>query len=168
MQFVTRGEVPLGPPRLWASRYSSQERRAIRLDGVVEMFRDAAERHGRDRFSCSLPVWRFLRDLGVTFGWQPCGTTYSAVAKPEIDLPARHDYQPGDARDRKYVDADDAIAWANALEAAKRSSHSAAMIDAAADGASMEAPLRSLIDEFIAYAYGGAFAFAISPASARS
>lgn len=138
------------------------------MNGVVEMFRDAAERHGRDRFSCSLPVWRFLKDLGVTFGWQPRGATYAAVAKPDIDLPARHDYQPGDARDRKYVDADDAIAWANALEAAKRSSHSAAMIDAAAQSTPLEAPLRSLIDEFIAYAYGGAFAFAISPAPVQS
>lgn len=133
------------------------------MNAVVEMFRDAAERHGRDRFSCSLPVWRFLKDLAVTFGWQPRGTTYSTVANPAVDLPARHDYQPGDARDRKHVDAEDAIAWANALEAAKRSSHSTAMIQAAADGALPEAPLHSLIDEFVAYAYGGAFAFATAP-----
>lgn len=138
------------------------------MNGVVEMFRDAAERHGRDRFSCSLPVWRFLKDLAVTFGWQPRGTTYSTQANPGIDLPARHDYQPGDSRDRKYVDAEDAIAWANALGVAKRSSHSTAMIEAAADGALMEAPLHSLIDEFVAYAYGGAFAFAISPVCVQS
>lgn len=143
------------------------------MDGVVEMFRDAAERHGRDRFACSLPVWRFLKDLAVTFGWQPRGTTYAMVVNPEVDIPARHDYQPGDSRDRKYVDANDAIAWANALKAARDSSHSAAMIDAAlsamtVDGASMETPLRSLVDEFAAYAYGGAFAFAISPGSGPS
>ena len=138
------------------------------MNGVVEMFRDAAERHGRDRFSCSLPVWRVLKDLAVTFGWQARGTTYSTGSNPPIDLPARHDYQPGDSQDRKYVDAEDAIAWANALEAAKRSAHFTAMIDAAADGVSMEAPLRSLIDEFVAYAYGGAFAFAIAPASVQS
>lgn len=139
------------------------------MNGVVEMFRDAAERHGRDRFACSLPVWRFLKDLAVTFGWQPRGTTY-AVVNPDAGISARHDYQPGDSRDRKYVEAIDAIAWANALKAARESSHSAAMIDAAlsamtVDGASMETPLRSLIDEFVAYAYGGAFAFAIAPAA---
>ena len=143
------------------------------MDGVVEMFRDAAERHGRDRFACSLPVWRFLKDLAVTFGWQPRGTTYALVVNPDVDNPARHGYRPGDSRDRKYVEANDAIAWANALEAARNSSHSAAMIDAAlstmtADGASMEMPLRTLIDEFVAYAYGGAFAFAISPGSVLS
>jgi hypothetical protein len=136
------------------------------LNGVVEMFRDAAERHGRDRFSCSLPVWRFLQDLATTFGWQPRGTTYSTVANPAVDLPARHDYQPGDSRDRKHVDAEDAIAWANALQEACRSSHSMAMIEAA--GAAMEAPLHSLIQEFVAYAYGGAFAFAVSPLPVQS
>jgi hypothetical protein len=132
------------------------------------MFRDAAERHGRDRFSCSLPLWRFLKDLAVTFGWQPRGTTYATMANAGVDLPARHDYQPGDSRDRKYVDAEDAIAWANALEAAKHSAHSTAMIEAAAADASIEAPLHTLIDEFVAYAYGGAFAFAISPVPAQS
>jgi hypothetical protein len=136
------------------------------LNGVVEMFRDAAERHGRDRFSCALPVWRFLQELATTFGWQPRGTTYATVANPAVDLPARHDYQPGDSRDRKYVDTEDAIAWANALEAAYLSSHSTAMIEAA--GASMQVPLRSLIQEFVAYAYGGAFAFAVAPVPVQS
>src|SRR4029450_11924258 len=101
------------------------------MNGMVEMFRDAAERHGRDRFSCSVPAWRFFKDLAVTYGWQPRGTTYSPFDS-HIAPPARHNYEPGDSRDRKYVEADDAIAWANALEAAKSSAHSAAMIDAAA------------------------------------
>lgn len=133
------------------------------MNGMVEMFRDAAERHGRDRFSCSVAAWRFFKDLAVTYGWQPRGTTYSLLDS-NIDPPARHNYEAGDSRDRKYVEADDAIAWANALEAAKSSAHSAAMIDAAAG----DAPLRSWLEEFVAYAYGGAFAFAISPAPASS
>jgi hypothetical protein len=138
------------------------------MNSRVEMVRDAAERHGRDRFSCSLPSWDFLRDLGEAFGWHPRGTTYMTNAG--IEIPARHNYQPGDTLDYKRVDADDAIAWAGALETAKRSPYFAAMTEArssamAPGGAPLEAPLSSLVDEFVVYAYGGAFAFAISSES---
>lgn len=138
------------------------------MHSVVAMVRDAAERHGRDRFSCSLPAWEVLRELGEAFGWRPSGTTYVVAVKAVIESPARHNYQPGDVLDYKRVEADDARAWAGALETAKQSPHFAAMIEArlgamAPGGAPAEASLQSLIDEFIEYAYGGDFAFALSP-----
>jgi hypothetical protein len=139
------------------------------MSSTVAMVRDAVERPGRDRFSCSLLAWDFLRDLGEAFGWRPRGTTYTTVVNPAIEISVRHNYQPGDALDSKRVDAEDAIAWASALETAKRSPHFAAMIETRSvgmvpgGGAPMEAALQSVIEEFVAYAYGGAFAFAISP-----
>lgn len=133
----------------------------------VNMFRDSAERHGRDRYSCPLPVWDLLRELGETFGWRPRGTTYMSPPKGTAETSVRHTYQPGDALDHKKVDADDAMEWAGALQVAKRSPHFAAMIEARSAalapgiGAAGE-PLPGVLDEFIEFAYGGAFTFAIS------
>jgi hypothetical protein len=68
--------------------------------------------------------------------------------------------------DHKQIEAEDAMAWARALEAAKLSPHTAAMI-AARGAARVDAgqaasePLPGVIDEFIEFAYGGAFEFAI-------
>ena len=139
------------------------------MDKIVTMVRDAAERNGRDRSSCSLQVWDLMREVGEAFGWRPRGATYVNVAKPVIESPARHNYQPGDVLDYKRVDADDASAWANSLETAKRSPHFAAMMEARlaalAPGSAVEGQLQSLIDEFVEYAYGGDFAFAISSES---
>lgn len=125
------------------------------MSAIVERFREAAAPKGRNRFSCALPAWELLRELGQAFGWQPQGTTYVLPAKSKVEAPARRDYQPGNARDHKKVEADDAMAWAQALQAARASPHTAAMIEARSAGEL----LPGLIDEFIEFAYGGAFEF---------
>ena len=132
----------------------------------VEMFREAASPKGRNRFACPLSTWELLWELGHAFGWHPRGTTYVLPAKSTVETPARRDYQPGTARDHKQVEAEDAVAWARALEVAKASPHAAAMIEARsaalADAGKVGGdPLPGVIDEFIEFAYGGAFEFAI-------
>jgi hypothetical protein len=130
------------------------------------MFREAAAPQGRNRFSCPMQTWELLWELGQAFGWQPKGTTYVLPAKTSVEAPARRNYQPGTLRDHKQVDAEDAMAWAHALEVAKRSPHTAGMISArsaalADAGQAGGQPLPGVIDEFIQFAYGGAFDFAI-------
>ena len=71
----------------------------------------------------------------------------------------------GQRYDHKHVEADDAMAWARALEVAKDSPHAAAMIEArsaalADAGNAGSQVLPGVVDEFIAFAYGGAFEFA--------
>jgi len=134
------------------------------MGGVrVELLRDAAESHGRDRFSCPGAVWDLLLELGETFGWRPAGTTYLVPPKSKVTTPARQNYQAGDSLDYKRVEAEDAIAWASALEDSRHSPHFIAIVSARSaavgGGASIDS-LLSLIDEFIVYVYGGAFTFA--------
>jgi hypothetical protein len=136
------------------------------MSAIVEMFRDAAAPRGRNRFSCPLPVWELLWELGHAFGWHPKGTTYVLPAKSTVEAPARRDYQPGSVYDHKHVEADDAMSWAHALRVAKDSPHTAAMIEARsaalADGGKVGSDLLpGVIDEFIEFAYGGAFEFAV-------
>lgn len=140
---------------------------------TVYMVRDSAERGGRDRFSCSFGTWELLVEIAKTFGWKPRGTTYLPVrASDSPDTAARHGYQPGDQQDYKRIEAEDAIAWARALSEARRSPHLTAMLaarpgpavlpdrasDTGAEGAG--APFTVVMDEFIEYAFGGAFSFA--------
>jgi hypothetical protein len=133
---------------------------------IVEMSRHAAAPGGRNRFSCPLPIWELLWELGHAFGWQPKGATYVLPARSTVEAPARRNYQPGSVYDHKQVESDDAMAWARALEAARRSPHTQAMLEArsaalaSADKVSGEL-LPGVIDEFIEFAYGGAFEFAI-------
>ena len=133
---------------------------------TVEMSRHAAAPGGRNRFSCPLPIWELLWELGHAFGWQPKGATYVLPARSTVEAPARRNYHPGSVYDHKQVESDDAMAWARALEAAKRSPHTQAMIEArsaalaSADKVSGEL-LPGVVDEFIEFAYGGAFEFAI-------
>ncbi len=127
------------------------------MSAIVEMFREAAAPGGRNRFSCPMPTWELLEELGRAFGWQPQGTTYVLPAKSKVEAPARRNYQPGSVRDHKHVAAEDAMAWARALETAQASPHAAAMIEARAAGEL----LPGVIDEFIEFAYGGAFEFAV-------
>jgi hypothetical protein len=134
------------------------------MTGTVLMSRPRSKRPGRDLFSCSVTDWKFLHELGMTFGWQPHGTTYQLPHASKIVTTALHDYEPGDAADRKEVDRDDAVEWARALESAKRSPHFAAMLEArvasqAANAGVSVASLTGLIDEFAEYAFGGAFSF---------
>ena len=140
---------------------------------MIEMVRDAAEAGGRDRFAVSVEVWELLQDVGKTFGWKPHGTTYvrESSAKP-LDAPAVHDYRPGDRFDRKTITADDARAWAAALNAARYSPHLVALVGtrpgevvlhgpATTDETqSANAPFAVSMNEFAEYAYGGAFSFA--------
>jgi hypothetical protein len=139
---------------------------------IVEMFRAAAAPHGRNRFSCPLSIWDFLWELGHAFGWRPHGTTYVVPAKSTLESPAIRDYQPGGTQDYKQVAAEDAMAWARALEVAKASPHLAGMIEArsasfASSGKGGSELLPGVLDEFIEFAYGGAFAFAILSDEAR-
>jgi hypothetical protein len=134
------------------------------MSATVEMFRDAAAPKGRDRYSCPVPIWEFLWELGRAFGWHPTGTTYVVPAKSAVEAPARRNYQPGGSQDHKKVEEQDAVAWARALEAAKVSPHAAAMIQArsaAHAGETGSELLSGVLDEFIEFAYGGAFDFAI-------
>lgn len=141
------------------------------MNDIVEMYRDAIERGGRDQFSCSVPIWELLQELAQTFGWLPMGASYVAPPKLTVQAPARRDYRPGGARDIKRIDKDDAAAWAGALEAAQDSPHLAAMIAAradaiaTADGRAAEALLPGVIEEFVEFAYGGAFTFVLSSAA---
>lgn len=134
---------------------------------IVEIFRDAGAPKGRNRFSCPLPIWEFLAELGRVFGWEPKGTTYVMPANSGVEVPARRNYQPGGAQDPKQVAGEDAAAWARALESARASPHVAAIIEArcaallrsGTPGSELSA---GVLDEFIEFAYGGAFDFAIT------
>jgi hypothetical protein len=136
------------------------------MTAIVQMFRAAAAPQGRNRFACPLSIWDFLWELGHAFGWRPQGTTYVAPAKSAVESPPRRDYRPGGTQDYKEVAAEDAMAWARALEVAKASPHLAGMIEArsaalARGGNVGSELLPGVLDEFIEFAYGGAFAFAI-------
>src|SRR4030095_14468974 len=124
------------------------------MTAIVEMFRAAAAPQGRNRFSCPVPTWELLSELGLAFGWHPQGTTYVVAAKSKVESPARRDYQPGGSQDHKQVTAEDAMAWARALEVAKASPHIAAMIEArsaalAGSGTIGSELLPGVLDEFI-------------------
>lgn len=136
------------------------------MSAIVEMFRDAPAAKGRNRFACPMPIWELLWELGRAFGWQPKGTTYVLPSKSTMEAPARRDYQPGGSRDHKRVEEGDAVGWARALDVAKGSPHAAAMIDARSAalvgiGQAGGEMLPGVLDEFIEFAYGGAFEFAI-------
>ena len=137
------------------------------MDALIEMFREAPESSSLVRLSCSLQRWELLRELGETFGWRPKGVTYVAPPGRRIAAPVQRNYQPGDSRDRKLVDAEDARAWASALQVARSSPHFDAMIEAqcVTAGERIEErerdELHSFVDRFIDFSRGGAFEFAI-------
>lgn len=128
---------------------------------VVRLYRDAAEKHGRDLFACTRSEWSFLLDIGRAFGWQPRGTTYELPIGSKRQHAALRDYEPSAAGDQKRVAAEDAIAWARALQDAYGSPQFESMIEARAkNGAAAESSAGS-IAEFVEYAFGGAFTFAL-------
>lgn len=139
---------------------------------VVRLYRNAAEEYGRDLFACSPEEWRFLIELGRTFGWQPRGTTYQLPAGSKRESVALRNYEAGTKEDRKLVSAEDALDWARALATALRSSHFASMIEAGPRGNSGHSAtpqlLADLVAEFTQYAFGGAFAFALEEDDAQS
>ncbi|MBC7982831.1 MAG: hypothetical protein H7Y02_03155 [Candidatus Obscuribacterales bacterium] len=138
------------------------------MSSMINMARASAEAGGRDRFECSSDAWSLLLEVGKAFGWKPHGTTYVSLTTANLsDTVVLHDYQPGDSRDRKCVDADDAKSWAKALGVARGSSHLAAMVNARAGGTvvsddsqTINPATATVMDEFIAYTFGGAFTFA--------
>lgn len=130
---------------------------------LVEMIRGAGQPDGGNRFSCPAEIWHLLFELGHAFGWHPQGATYVMPLNSVGQLPARRDYQPGGSLDHKQVEEQDAVAWARALEVAKASPHFAAMIEAQSTEL-----LPGMLDEFIEFAYGGAFEFSISQQSRDS
>lgn len=129
----------------------------------VRLYRDAAELRGRDLFACSLAQWRFLQELARAFGWTSAGATYELDPKLKIASPARHDYEPGPASDRKLVDAEDALSFARALEQAMNSGRLPSIIEAQGAtlllGGNTVTSVTDFAAEFIQYAYGGAFMF---------
>lgn len=125
----------------------------------VSMVRASTEPGGRDRFACSQPAWNLLLQVAEAFGWKPRGTSYSSSRPAFIESPVRHDYQPGDSRDQKRVEMSDSLSWAIALNEARHSPRLAAMVAASTIDAA-DAPFNIVMDEFIAYAFGGAFSFA--------
>jgi len=126
------------------------------LNKTIEMFRDSAERGGRDLFTCSVAEWVLFQKLGRDFGWAPLGTTYIARNVVETSTPAFHGYTPGDTADLKIVAAGDARNWARALEDRRRA------LRAEPAEAGQNVQLSGLIDDFIEYAYGGEFKFALA------
>ncbi|HEY6643265.1 hypothetical protein [Povalibacter sp.] len=142
----------------------------------VSLFRSLDNRDHRDRFVCDLVAWELLLQVAVSFGWDQHGTTYVGAGFPttkhraRTEPVARHDYQPGDARDSKCVESVDAIAWASALSAAQRSPHLASMLEATISTASgrsgtrwatgPDSPFLTVMEGFTAYAFAGAFEFA--------
>lgn len=135
------------------------------MTDVVRLYRDAAEEYGRDLFACSPEEWRFFLELGRTFGWQPRGTTYELPAGSKREGVALRNYEVGTEDDRKLVAAEDASDWARALTSAHQSAHFTAMIEAslgkdAGDAATVQSLADSLA-EFIQYAFGGSFTFAL-------
>jgi len=136
------------------------------LSDMVRMFRNSTEPGGRDLFACSVAEWVLLQELGRDFGWTPLGTTYFAPGGAAAAAPRLHEYAAGSAADPKIIEAGDARNWARALEDRKHSLERAVQSGLrTADGENRDledaAGLTGLIDEFIEYAYGGAFTFAL-------
>lgn len=131
------------------------------MSSTVEMFRDAAEAGGRDRFSCSLLMWNLLQQIGTEFDWAPEGSTYIAHPGSKFVTPVERNYQPGDAEDLKRLSAEDAMAWAHALETALLSPRLSEILAAHAPAGVPHETLISVLKEFTEYCYGGAFVFAM-------
>jgi hypothetical protein len=151
-----------------SSQPNSQPDEAERSNFVVELFREPGE-PGRAQFSCSLRDWNFFRDLGKTFGWHPVGTTYlPQQGERARDKPIKHDYHPGDTRDRKRIESNDCAQWAAALEGARRTPFFADMLRTHAQlqapgDANAEPALQSLLQNFIDFARRGAFTISLRP-----
>lgn len=134
---------------------------------MVEMFRYRWGASTPDRRSFPAPIWDLLWELGRAFGWRPVGTTYVAPPNASVEVRALRDYEPGGVLDHKRVEQEDAVAWARALELAKASPHTAAMIDAQSlalenSGKATGQLDADVLDDFIEFVRGGAFEFGFS------
>jgi|SRR5882757_1684997 len=145
------------------------------MNYIVNMVRDSTEAGGRDHFACSAEAWGLLLDLGKAFDWRQQGTTYlpTNIANMTVNA-ARHGYRPGDAKDYKRISAEDALAWARALTEARRSPQLEQIVSAlpaslalnalvsSDELPSTKAPFAIIMNEFIEYAFGGEFVFALA------
>lgn len=127
---------------------------------------ELSRKRGDDQFTCTLPDWSFIRDLGRTFGWHPTGTTYlPQQGERARHNPIKHDYQPGDSQDRKRVESDDAAHWAAALDGARRSPFIAGMVrnhvQRQANDTDADRSLHLLLGNFIEFARRGGFTIAL-------
>lgn len=137
----------------------------------VNLVRDAAEPGGRDLFSCTQQEWALLIELARTFGWQAHGATYVQPAGAPREHAALHSYEAGEQRDSKHVDNEDALNWAAALDRARHSPHLGTLIEsldanAAKNGEARSQHFIAVLEDFIAYAYGGGFSFAAAAQTA--
>lgn len=139
-----------------------------RQSGVVVVL---SRERGDELFTCPLPDWNFIHELGRTFGWHPAGTTYLPQHGQQArDNPIKHDYQPGDSQDRKRVEADDSALWVTALDGARRSPFISGMLRnrvklQGANATGTEQSLDLLLRNFIEFARRGAFTIALSDGS---
>lgn len=133
---------------------------------IVELFRESGD-PSNAQFSCSLPDWNFMRELGRTFGWHPAGTTYlpqqGQRARPKL---IKHDYLPGDSQDSKRVESDDSSQWAAALDEASRSPFIEDILRRRAQlqdpgNTSTEQSLHVLLQTFIKFARRGPFTISL-------
>jgi hypothetical protein len=142
----------------------SAKQREPRPSGLVVELARAGD---ADQFTCPLPDWNFIRDLGKTFGWHPTGTTYLPQQGQRARHDAiKHDYHPGDSQDSKRVEAEDSARWAAALETAQRSPFISGMLRTHArllhpNNADAEHSLQSQLQSFIQFARRGAFTVAL-------
>jgi hypothetical protein len=126
---------------------------------VVELSRANSD----EQFTCTLPDWNFILQLGQTFGWHPTGATYlPQQGQRARHNPIKHDYQPGESQDSKHVEADDSAQWTAALDGAKRSPFIAGMLRRHAElHMSTEHSLHSQLQTFVEFARRGAFTIAL-------
>jgi hypothetical protein len=140
---------------------TDQHEAAAQTGVVVELSRAK----GDDLFTCTLPDWNFIRDLALTFGWHPAGTTYLPQHGQQARRnPIKHDYLPGDSQDSKRVEADDSAQLAAALDGAKRSPFLPGMLRTHAqlqDRSGTEQPLQLQLQTFIQFARRGTFTIAL-------
>ncbi len=69
-------------------------------------------------FSCAAWLWEEIQKLAKEHGWHPLGTVPRDVSDGRWDTAGefKHSYEPGDWGYVKLVLAEDAAAWADALE----------------------------------------------------
>jgi hypothetical protein len=137
----------------------------------VLLTRAAGEPGGRNVFSCSHREWAMLVHLARAADWGALGTTYIRPGAPPIEEAARHSYEPGESRDPKCVDAQDAVGWAAALDRVRRLGSLDNLIESASSelGLSLDTSrvhFAGVLNDFIEYAFGGQFSFARATAEA--
>jgi hypothetical protein len=103
---------------------------------IVEMYGVPSDPANKRFFDCGHRVWESALALGKQYGWKPMGT----IPEPscmEMFVKSghyNHDYEPIMWGAEKMVLADDAKAWAEALERAVADSDEKALAEASKPG----------------------------------